>query len=51
MERFRDNFLSKTNTGMERFHDSGMEWFHSIPPGSKNEHTLKVNDMEDMLSS
>jgi hypothetical protein len=40
MERFRDNFLSKPNTGMERFRDSGMEWFHSIPPHPKNEHTL-----------
>jgi hypothetical protein len=41
MERFRDNFLSKPNTGMERFRDSGMEWFHSIPPHPKNEHTLR----------
>jgi hypothetical protein len=45
MERFRDNFLSKPNTGMERFRDSGMEWFHSIPPHPKNEHTLKACKM------
>ena len=39
MERFRDNFLSKKNTGMERFRDCGMEWFHSIPLHSQTEHT------------
>ena len=40
MERFSDNFLSKLNIGMERFRDSGMEWFHSIPSHSETEHTL-----------
>jgi hypothetical protein len=40
MEQFRDNFLSKPNTGMEQFRDSGIELFHSFPPQPKNEHTL-----------
>ena len=42
MERFRDNFLSKPNVGMERFRDGGMERFHSTPQPNTPLHSRDI---------